>query len=337
MPERPLTFVAVTGAAGFIGSHLVERLVNDGVHVRALVHANANCGIGNLSALPPDILGKLDIRFIDILDVNNVKAAVQSVDTVFHLAANISIPYSTEAPMLFLQTNVIGTYNILQAIREMKETRTVIISSSEVYGKASGNPLREDHEMCACSPYAATKIAAEKLAESYYHSYDADVVIVRPFNTYGPRQSPRAVIPWIINQALESSDIKLGNVFPVRDFLFVRDNVAGMIAAATANDVQGQSFNLATGAGISVEDLVHKIGSLMGRSLTIHTSASRTRTANSEVWERIGDTEKARTKLGWSPKVGLDEGLMLVINAARSSTPVAAAERYQAVATGNTI
>ena len=333
MSERPLTFVAVTGAAGFIGSHLVERLVTGGVYVRALVHANANCGIGNLSALPPDILSKLDIRFIDILDANDVQAAVRSVDTVFHLAANISIPYSTEAPMLFLQTNVIGTYNVLQAIREMKDTRGVIISSSEVYGKAAAaDPIREDHELCACSPYAASKIAAEKLAESYYHSFDANVVVVRPFNTYGPRQSPRAVIPWIIHQAMESSEVTLGNVLAIRDFLFVRDTVEGMIAAATANDVQGQSFNLASGAGISIEDLAYKIGSLIGRPLTIHTSVSRIRATNSEVWQRIGDAEKARAKLGWSPKVGLDEGLMLVINEARSM-PLVVGERYQVKAT----
>ena len=322
MSEKSLSFVAVTGAAGFIGSHLVERLVTDGVHVRALVHANANCGIGNLSALPPDVLSRLDIRFIDVIDANDVQSALRSVDTVFHLAANISIPYSTEAPMLFLQTNVIGTYNVLQAVRDMKDTRAVIASSSEVYGKATVNPIREDHELCACSPYAASKIAAEKLAESYYHSFDADVVVVRPFNTYGPRQSPRAVIPWIIKQAMESSEVTLGNVQAVRDFLFVRDTVEGIIAAAKADDVRGQSFNLATGTGISVEDLAYKIGSLMGRSLTIQTSVSRTRNANSEVWERIGDAEKARTKLGWSAKVGLDEGLMLVINEVRNSIPM---------------
>jgi len=321
MSERPLTFVAVTGAAGFIGSHLVERLAKDGVHVRALVHTNANREIGNLSVLPPNVLSKLDIRFIDILDANDVQSALQSVDTVFHLAANISIPYSIEAPMLILQTNVIGTYNVLQAIREMKDTRAIMVSSSEVYGKATMNPIREDHELCACSPYAASKIAAEKLAESYYYSFDADVVVVRPFNTYGPRQSSRAVIPLIVNQAMESSEVTLGNVLAVRDFLFVHDTVEGMIAAATANDVQGQSFNLATGTGISVEDLVYKIGSLMGRSLTIHMSVTRTRVANSEVWQRIGDAEKARTKLGWSPKVELDEGLMLVINEARNSMP----------------
>src|SRR5829696_8431187 len=318
MSERPLTFVAVTGAAGFIGSHLVECLVKEGVHVRALVHTNADRRIGNLSVLPPDVLSKLDIRFIDILDANNVQSALRSVDTVFHLAANISIPDSTEAPMLFLQTNVIGTYNVLQAVREMKDTRAVITSSSEVYGKADVNPIPEDHELCACSPYAASKIAAEKLAESYYYSFDADVVVVRPFNTYGPRQSPRSVMPGIVKQAMESSEVTLGNVLAVRDFLFVRDTVEGMIAAATANDVQGETFNLATGTGVSIEDLVYKIGSLIGRSLTIQTSVSRTRATNSDVLQRIGDVEKARTKLGWSAKIGLDEGLMFVINEAKS-------------------
>jgi nucleoside-diphosphate-sugar epimerase len=317
MNERPLTSVAVTGAAGFIGSHLVERLVTGGVQVRALVHTNT----GNLSLLPPDVLSKLDIRFIDILDANDVQSALRSVDTVFHLAANSNVPDSTEAPIVFLQTNVIGTYNVLQAIREMKDTRAVITSSSEVYGKAAMTPIREDHELCAYSPYAASKIAAEKLAESYYHSFAANVVIVRPFNTYGPRQSLRQVIPWIVKQAMESSEVILGNALAVRDFLFVRDTVEGMIAAATANDVQGESFNLATGTGVSIEDLVYKIGSLIGRSLTIHTSVTRTRVANSEVWQRIGDAEKARTKLDWSPKVGLDEGLMLVINEARNSMP----------------
>lgn len=325
MSKRPLTSVAVTGAAGFIGSHLVERLVKDGVHVRALVHTNANRRIGNLSLLPPDVLSKLDIRFIDILDANDVQPALRSVDTVFHLAANISIPDSTVAPISFLQTNVIGTYNVLQAIREMKDTRTIITSSSEVYGKAAVTPIREDHELCACSPYAASKIAAEKLAESYYYSFDTDIVVVRPFNTYGPRQLPRNVIPSIVKQALESSEVTLGNVLAVRDFLFVRDTVEGMIAAAIANDVRGESFNLATGTGVSIEDLVYKIGSLIGRSLTIQTCVSRTRAANSEVWQRIGDAEKARTKLGWSSKVGLDEGLMLVINEARNSMPLAGA------------
>lgn len=299
--------------------------MKDGVHVRALVHTNANRRIGNLSVLPPDVLSKLDIRFIDILDANDVQSALRSVDTVFHLAANINIPNSTETPKLFLQTNVFGTYNVLQAVREMKDTRAVITSSSEVYGKTDVNPIREDHELCACSPYAASKIAAEKLAESYYYSFDADIVVVRPFNTYGPRQSPRNVIPWIVKQAMESSEVTLGNVLAVRDFLFVRDTVEGMIAAATANDVQGESFNLATGTGVSIEDLVYKIGSLIGRSLTIQTSVSRTRAAKSDVWQRIGDAEKARTKLGWSSKVGLDEGLMLVINEARNSMPLAGA------------
>jgi dTDP-glucose 4,6-dehydratase len=162
------------------------------------------------------VLSKLDIRFIDIIDANEVQSALRSVDTVFHLAANSLIPSSTESSMLCLQTNVIGTYNVLQAVKEMKDTRAVITSSSEVYGKADMNPIREDRELCACSPYAASKIAAEKLAQSYYYSFDADVVIVRPFNTYGPRQSAKNVVPWIVRQAMESSEVTLGNVRAVR-------------------------------------------------------------------------------------------------------------------------
>lgn len=317
--QRTIRRAAVTGASGFIGSHLVERLAARGIEVVALAHANAGGQIGNLAHLPAAVRGRLTVRFIDVLDPNDVRAALDSADTVFHLAANISVPYSAAAPMLFIQTNTIGTLNVLKAAREAGAERVVVISSSEVYGSARIFPIREDHVLSARSPYAASKISAEKLAESFFHCFGLGVVVLRPFNTYGPRQSLRAVIPWIIQQGLDGGDLQLGNLKPVRDFVFVTDTADGMIAAGETAGVEGETFNLATGAGLSVEELVGKISAAIGRPLRIKNSPDQTRAASSEVWKLVGGADKAAEQLGWTPKVSIDDGLPRVVEFIRSS------------------
>ncbi len=319
MNRRTILRAAVTGASGFIGSHLVERLTERGIEVVSLAHANSASRLGNLSHLPGDMRSRLNVRFVDILDPNDIRSALQSVDTVFHLAANISVPYSATAPMLFIQTNTIGTLNVLNAAQDVGVQRIVVISSSEVYGSAQTLPIREDHVLSARSPYAASKISAEKLAEAFFHGNGLGIVILRPFNTYGPRQSLRAVIPWIIKQGLEGSELQLGNLEPVRDFVFVTDTVDGMIAAGEGTGIEGETFNLATGSGISVQDLVQKISNLMGRPLHPRNNSNQTRKSTSEVWKLIGDASKAMDGLGWKPRVSLEDGLTRVIEFVRSS------------------
>lgn len=302
----------VTGASGFIGSHLVERLAASDFRVVALVRPNSGKGIGKLSALPADVLSRLDIRFCDIQDPEDLEAALEPSAVVFHLAAQIDVAYSARAPSLFLQTNVLGTHNLLRAALEKRAARAVVISTSEVYGGAEAGLIDESYPLRARSPYAASKIAAEKLAESYYHSYDLGVVIVRPFNTFGPRQSERAVIPWLLRQALGGGDIALGNLSPVRDFVYVSDTVAGIIAAGVAEHVEGQVFNLATGIGRSIGGLVEEVGTLVGRTLTVKEGGGLVRRASGEVWRLVGDAGKAQSQLGWSPEVTFEEGLKAV-------------------------
>lgn len=315
MAER----VLVTGAAGFIGSHLVERLVREGYAVRAYVHYNALSHWGHLEKLPPDVLGHVEIMPGDLADSFMVDHAVSGCALVFHLGALIGIPYSYTAPAAYVATNVTGTLNVLQACRRHGVRRLLHTSTSEVYGTAQYVPIDERHPLVGQSPYSASKIAADKLAESFFLSFSTPVVTVRPFNTYGPRQSARAVIPTIISQALKGPDVQLGSTETVRDFTYVEDTAAGFLAAARAAGVEGEVLNLGTGEAVTVGELVQRIGKIVGRTLAVRQDPVRIRPAASEVGRLISDNRRARTLLGWAPQVGLDAGLARTVDAIAAS------------------
>lgn len=311
MAER----VLVTGAAGFIGSHLVERLVREGFAVRAFVHYNALSHWGNLEKLPRDVLPQVEVMPGDLADSFMVDRAVSGCALVFHLGALIGIPYSYTAPAAYVATNVSGTLNVLQACRRHAVRRMLHTSTSEVYGTAQYVPIDERHPLVGQSPYSASKIGADKLAESFWLSFSTPVVTVRPFNTYGPRQSARAVIPTIISQALKGPDIQLGSTDTVRDFTYVDDTAAGFVAAARADGVDGEVINLGTGEAVTVGDLVERIGRIVGRRLIVRTDQARIRPAASEVGRLISDNTRARTRLGWTPAITLDAGLARTVDA----------------------
>jgi NAD dependent epimerase/dehydratase len=324
MAERAL----VTGAGGFIGSHLVERLVREGYAVRALVHYNALGSWANLERLPPEVLGEVEVVAGDIADAFVVDHAVEGCATVFHLAALIGIPYSYIAPAAYFATNVSGTLNVLQACRRHRAARIVHTSTSEVYGTAQYVPIDERHPLVGQSPYSASKIAADKLAESFFLSFGTPVVTVRPFNTYGPRQSARAVIPTIITQALADGRIRLGSTDTVRDFTYVEDTAAGFIAAARAHGVEGETINLGTGDAATIADLVERIGRMVRRPLAVQRDEQRVRPAASEVGRLISNNEKARRLLQWAPQVDLETGLARTIEAIERSQAHYKADRY---------
>lgn len=315
MAER----VLVTGAAGFIGSHLVERLVREGYAVRAYVHYNALSHWGNLEKLSGDVLSQVEIVPGDLADSFTVDHAVSGCALVFHLGALIGIPYSYTAPAAYVATNVTGTLNVLQASRRHGVRRVLHTSTSEVYGTAQYVPIDERHPLVGQSPYSASKIAADKLAESFFLSFSTPVVTVRPFNTYGPRQSARAVIPTIISQALKGADIQLGSTDTIRDFTYVEDTAAGFLAAAHAAGVEGEVLNLGTGEAVTVGDLVERVGRIVGRTLVVRQDPARIRPAASEVGRLISDNRRARTMLGWAPEVGLDAGLSRTVDAIAAS------------------
>lgn len=303
------TRVLVTGAGGFIGSHLVEGLVSQGYQVRAFVRYNARNDWGWLEILSsrPEI----EIYTGDIRDYDSVRDAMRGVDVVFHLAALIGIPYSYRSPQAYIRTNVEGAYNILQAARE-EGARVVHTSTSEVYGTARHVPIDEEHPIQAQSPYSATKVAADQLALSFYRSFGLPVTVVRPFNTYGPRQSARAIIPTIITQALsERLPIKLGNLNPTRDLNFVQDTVDGFIAVGLSKKTVGEVVNLATGEEISIGGLVHAIERVLGMEIPIKQDESRIRPGKSEVERLCGDNRKAYELAGWKPRYSLDDGLRI--------------------------
>jgi NAD dependent epimerase/dehydratase len=299
--------VLVTGAGGFIGSHMAERLVELGADVRALVHYNAQGSWGWLdeSALAHQV----QVMAGDICDRDILRQAMQGRDVVFHLAALIAIPYSYHAPLSYVRTNVEGTLNVLQAAREAGVERLIHTSTSEVYGTAKYVPIDEQHSLQGQSPYAATKIGADKMAEAFHLSFHLPVATVRPFNTFGPRQSARAIIPTIIIQLLAGSAVKLGNLEPTRDLNYVADTVAGFILAAETPAAVGKTINLGSGQEISIGALAQLIAKLMDRPLEIICEAERTRPETSEVERLLGNNSLARTLLGWEPKVGLEEGL----------------------------
>ncbi len=303
----------MTGAGGFIGSHLVELLRAQGCEVRALVRYTSNAGRGWLAELDESAGSGVELIWGDVRDPDQMRRAVEGCDTVFHLAALIGIPYSYESPRQNLDTNAVGTLNLLEAARSWGTGRFVQVSSSEVYGTAQYVPIDEGHPLVGQSPYSATKIAADQLATSYARAFDLPVVIVRPFNTFGPRQSRRAVIPTIITQALYSDRIRIGSTETSRDFTFVRDTAGGMIAAAEADGVEGGVYNLGYGKDISIGALADLIQQLAGTELPLEREAGRLRPDASEVDRLCSDPSLARAAFGWDPEWSLADGLARTI------------------------
>ncbi|MDT8452427.1 MAG: NAD-dependent 4,6-dehydratase LegB [Gammaproteobacteria bacterium] len=306
--------VLVTGADGFIGSHLVEALIVKGCDVRAFVYYNSFNTWGWLDSFEPTQLKQLDVFAGDIRDPNGVDTAMQGVDVVFHLAALIAIPFSYHSPDSYVDTNIKGTLNVLQSARRHNTERVVVTSTSEVYGTAQYVPIDEKHPFQGQSPYSATKIGADRMAESFYRSFDCPVTIARPFNTYGPRQSARAVIPTIITQLLSGeSEIKLGSLEPTRDFNYVIDTVEGFIALAEADQAIGEEINIATGAERTIGDLAHFLIQQLNPKAKINLDEARLRPEKSEVDRLLGDNRKITALTSWTPGHDLESGLIETI------------------------
>jgi NAD dependent epimerase/dehydratase len=305
--------VLVTGAGGFIGSHLVERLMEKNAQVRAFVRYNSRGDPGLLRMLPVELFSQLEIVAGDLRDLPALQKAMEGVSQVFHLGALIAIPYSYIHPAEVVETNVIGTLNVLLAGRDKQVERIIHTSTSEVYGTALRVPIDESHPLQGQSPYSASKIGADKLAESFFRSFNLPVVTLRPFNTYGPRQSARAVIPTIISQALTQEIIYLGNQEARRDLTFVSDTVAGYLRVAEQPGVEGETFNLGTGQEVSIAELAQKIIQLIGKPVDIVQDKSRLRPHKSEVERLLSDNQHARRVLGWIPEVSLTDGLQKTI------------------------
>lgn len=302
--------VLVTGADGFIGSHLVELLVKSGHEVRAMALYNSFDQRGWLDDIAPEVLESVDIVLGDVRDSHSVLTAMRGVDAVCHLAALIGIPYSYVAPESYLDTNIRGTLNVLQAARQLDLKRVLHTSTSEVYGTAQFVPITESHPLMGQSPYSASKIAADQMAWSYWCSFEVPVTIVRPFNTYGPRQSTRAVIPTIIAQvAAGNRNITLGKTSTTRDFNFVEDTALGFLRALQSEPSIGQTINLGSGFEISIADIVAEIGDLMGHELTVSQETERVRPEKSEVMRLVADNSLAQQVLEWEPKYAGAEGL----------------------------
>jgi dTDP-glucose 4,6-dehydratase len=303
--------VLVTGAGGFIGSHLTERLVEYGARTRALVHYNSANSWGWLDSS----LVKADVEVVqgDLCDPETVGIAAKGVDIIFHLAALVGIPYSYQAPLSYLRTNIEGTLNVMQAALVSGVAQLVHTSTSEVYGSARYVPMDEAHPLQGQSPYSASKIGADKMAEAFHRSFGLPVATVRPFNTYGPRQSARAIIPTIITQALTKPVIRLGNLEPTRDMNYVADTVQGFLCAAVHPQAVGQVINIGSGKETSIRNLAEMILRLLGRSLPIETDDDRVRPIKSEVDRLWADNQRAQELLDWTPQHSLEDGLGLTI------------------------
>ena len=311
--------ILVTGADGFIGSHLVEMLVRDGYKVRPYVLYNSFNSWGWLDHLPDDIKSELDVISGDVRDPYRTKCAMKDCDAVMHLAALIAIPYSYHSPASYVDTNVSGTLNVVQAATELNIERVIHTSTSEVYGTAQFVPITEDHPLQGQSPYSATKIGADQIAMSFHRSFNTPVVTLRPFNTYGPRQSNRAIIPTIITQiASGNNELTLGSLTPTRDLNYVKDTVSAYIAALKSEAGIGEVINIGSNYEISMRDLVFLIAKIMDVEITIRTDRDRVRPENSEVERLLASNEKAKTLLAWFPRYagisGLEEGLIETIN-----------------------
>jgi dTDP-glucose 4,6-dehydratase len=321
--------VLVTGAGGFIGSHLVETLAREGARVRAFVRYNSRGDAGLLRQLPQEIRAELDVVAGDLRDPQAVDKAVAECDVVFHLGAIISIPYSYVHPYETAETNFMGTLNVLLASQTHAVERLIHTSTSEVYGTAQQVPMDENHRLQGQSPYSASKIGADKMAESFYRAYDLPVVTVRPFNTFGPRQSARAVIPTIITQALTGNTIRLGSLETRRDFTYVSDTVAGFLLAATAPDAVGGEFNLGTGEDVSIGELANMVIEMTGRPIKIKTDTSRIRPEKSEVMRLLSDNALARECLGWEPRFSLEAGIVDTIGWIETNLDLYRIGRYE--------
>ena len=301
--------VLVTGAGGFIATHLVEELVRLGGRVRALVRYNSRGDPGLLKLAPKEIIDAIELIPGDLRDLATVQSAMQGVNLVYHLGALISIPYSYIHPIEVVETNVMGTVNVLEAGRDAGVERIVHTSSSEVYGTALRVPIDEEHPLQGQSPYSASKIGADKLAESYYRAFDLPVVTLRPFNTYGPRQSARAIVPTIVSQVLTSNVIRLGNLQARRDLTYISDTVSGFIKCGETANIEGQTINLGAGEEVTVGELVSKIVTITGKQVEIQIEEGRLRPDKSEVQRLLSDNRLARQRLGWMPAVSLEQGL----------------------------
>jgi NAD dependent epimerase/dehydratase len=303
--------VLVTGADGFIGSHLTEALLERGCDLRAFVYYNSFNSWGWLDTLPPEMARELDVFAGDIRDPNGVAKAMEGCDVVFHLAALIAIPFSYHSPDAYVDTNIKGTLNVLQAARRFGTQRVVVTSTSEVYGTAQYAPIDERHPFQGQSPYSATKIGADRLAESFFRSFETPVIIARPFNTYGPRQSARAVIPTVVTQLLSgATSLRLGSLSPTRDFNFVADTVDGFIALAECDAAIGEEVNIATGVEHTIGDVANFLISELSPAATIVTDEQRLRPDASEVFRLMGDNKKITALTEWRPRHDLHTGLM---------------------------
>jgi len=302
--------VLVTGAGGFIGSHLAEELVRQGASVRALLHYDSRPQRSNLELADPKLVAQVEILTGDVADPHFMMRAVKDCEVVFHLAALIGIPFSYVAPSAYVQTNIIGTVNVMEACRLHQTPRLVHTSTSECYGTAQYTPIDEKHPLQGQSPYSASKIAADKLAESFFLSFNLPVTVVRPFNTYGPRQSARAIIPTILSQLLsDRKKLRIGAADPIRDMNYVDDTVAAFLAAASSEKTLGEVINAGSGRGVSVGQLAELAMLVTGRTVPIEVDSARQRPSGSEVWKLIASNEKAKMLMDWSPKISLEEGI----------------------------
>jgi len=307
--------ILVTGADGFIGSHLVEELIEQGYDVKAFCYYNSFNSWGWLDTFPREILKEIEIFTGDIRDPNGVRTAVKGCDTVFHLAALIAIPYSYHSPDSYVDTNVKGTLNVVQAAKDLEVERVLVTSTSEVYGTARYVPIDEKHPKQPQSPYSATKIGADSIADSFYRSFDLPVTIVRPFNTYGPRQSARAIIPTIITQLLNGfEEIKLGDLTPTRDLLFVKDTVRGFVEIAKSNSLIGHECNIATNSEISMQEMADTLVRLINPKAQISQDKERIRPEKSEVFRLFGDNSKILAHTDWKVIHSLEQGLQKTID-----------------------
>lgn len=318
--------VFVTGAAGFIGSHLCDALVAHGARVTALVKYSSSGFLGNLQQSPAR--EHISIVFGNVEDARLVESATRDHDVIFHLAALIGIPYSYTAVASYVATNVSGTLNILNAARVNRPQQVVVTSTSECYGTAQYVPIDEAHPLQGQSPYAATKIGADKLAESFYLSFGLPVATIRPFNTYGPRQSARAVIPSVIAQALAGGVVKVGSLTPLRDFNYISDTVSGFLRIAQSEAAAGEVINIGSGREVSIGEIVERVKRLLGRDFQVETDDARVRPEQSEVTRLLCDRSKAERLLGWTPQVSLEDGLAATVAFIRDHLPCYQTDRY---------